>query len=87
MAREKEIRHRYLLRLPHYDYSQAGAYFVTICVQRRECLLGEIKDGGMYLNEQGKVVKDCWYNLPRHYPNIELDAFVIMPNHVHGVSL
>lgn len=85
MARDKEIRHRRLLRLPEYDYSQAGAYFVTICVQGRECLLGEIIDGSMHLNDHGKIVRNCWDSLPHHYPGIELDAFVVMPNHVHGV--
>ncbi len=78
-------RHRRLLRLPEYDYSQAGAYFVTICVQGRECLLGEVMGGSIHLSDHGKLVRDCWHKLPHHYPNIELDAFVVMPNHVHGV--
>ncbi|AEB10002.1 transposase [Desulfobacca acetoxidans] len=73
------------LRLPEYDYSQAGAYFVTIWVNQRKCLLGEIMDGAIQLNDYGKIVSDCWHDLPRHYPNIELDAFVVMPNHIHGV--
>ncbi len=86
MVRDEESRHRrQSLRLPQYDYSQAGAYFVTICVYQRERLLGEIRNGGMYLNDYGTIVKDCWHDLPRHYPNIELDAFVVMPNHAHGV--
>ncbi len=73
------------LRLPEYDYAQAGAYFVTICVQGRECVLGEVRDGVMQANDFGKIVQDCWYALPNHYPGVSLDAFVVMPNHVHGV--
>jgi REP element-mobilizing transposase RayT len=80
-----EKRHRRLLRLPEYDYSQQGAYFITICIHRQEYLLGEIIEGEMQLSDHGKIVRDCWQDLPRHYSGIELDAFVIMPNHVHGV--
>jgi putative transposase len=79
------IRRRRSLRLQEYDYSQAGAYFVTICVQGRECLLGEIVEGEMQLNNYGKIARDCWHDLPHHYVNIELDAFVVMSNHMHGI--
>jgi len=85
MTREKEIPRRRSLRLPEYDYSQAGAYFVTICVSQRKCLLGEIRDGAIQLNDSGTIVRDCWHDLAHHYPNMELDAFVVMPNHIHGV--
>ncbi len=77
--------HRHSIRLQGYDYSQAGAYFVTVCALNRECLFGEIVDEEMELSEFGRVVQSCWDDLPRHYANAELDEFVIMPNHVHGI--
>ncbi len=72
-------------RLPKYDYSQAGAYFVTICTFRRLPLFGEIRDGVMYRNSTGEIAAACWLALPDHYPHIELDVSVIMPNHMHGI--
>lgn len=72
-------------RLPHHDYSQPGAYFVTICVAERTCIFGEIYNGEMRLNQNGRVVSEQWSGLPTHYPFISLDEFVIMPNHVHGI--
>ena len=73
------------IRLKEYDYSQAGTYFVTICTQDRECLFGQIVDENMILNENGKIVLSCWNDLPNHYSHVRLDAFQIMPNHVHGI--
>jgi len=73
------------LRLSGYDYAQPGAYFLTMCVQRRECLLGRVSHGEMHLTEYGKIAIDCWNTLPHHYPHVDLDAFAIMPNHVHGI--
>lgn len=68
-----------------YDYSQAGAYFVTICTQNKECMFGDVVDGSMRVNEFGQITTTCWRDLPKHYPQIELDEFVIMPNHTHGI--
>jgi REP element-mobilizing transposase RayT len=73
------------LRLKGYDYAQAGAYFVTICTQGRVCLFGEVVDGEMRLNAAGAVVDAEWHGLPRRFPGIQTDAFVVMPNHVHGI--
>ncbi len=70
-----------------YDYSQAGAYFVTVCVHARKCLFGEVIDGELQLDDHGKIVTTCWHNLSFHYPAIILDAFVVMPNHVHGIII
>jgi len=81
------IHHRRSIRLKGYDYSQEGIYFVTICVQNRECLLGKIMDGEMVLNEYGQIVQMVWGELLQHYNNIQLDEFVIMPNHIHGIIL
>jgi REP-associated tyrosine transposase len=79
-------RHR-SLRLQGYDYAQAGAYFVTICVRNRACLLGAVMVDEMRLNQYGQVVADCWEWLPRQYPCVELDEWVVMPNHLHGIVL
>jgi REP element-mobilizing transposase RayT len=85
MKYNPDIHHRRSIRLQGYDYSQNGAYYVTLCTQNRECLFGEIVNGEMILNEYGKIVEQCWNNLSNHYDNIELDAYVIMPNHFHGI--
>ncbi len=77
--------HRRPVRLRGFDYRQNGAYFVTICTQNRIPLFGEIIDGEMRLNAAGQIVQATWDNLPNHYPHIELDAWIIMPNHVHGI--
>ena len=79
---EKE---RKRLRLKGYDYSQPGAYFVTICTKNRVNCFGEIVNGQMRGNGLAAVVQSCWNDLPNHYPNAQLDEFVIMPNHVHGI--
>ncbi|HBY18700.1 MAG TPA: transposase [Candidatus Marinimicrobia bacterium] len=81
----REKHHRHSIRLPGYDYSQPGAYFVTICTQNRECLFGEIVNGEMILNEYGNRVERCWVEIPHHFSHVALDEFVAMPNHVHGV--
>ena len=85
MKYNPDIHHRRSIRLQGYDYSQYGAYFVTLCTQNRECLFGEIVNGEMILNEYGKIVEQCWFNLPNYYNNIVLDAYIIMPNHFHGI--
>jgi len=77
--------HRRSIRLQGYNYSQAGAYFITIVTNNRECLFGEIKNGTMILNDTGKIAQQCWLEIPNHFPNAELDEFVIMPNHIHGI--
>ena len=77
--------HRRSLRLQGYDYMQAGAYFVTTCTQSRECLFGEIMDEEMRLNKAGQMVQSVWNELPQHYTGIVIDAFIVMPNHVHGI--
>jgi putative transposase len=73
------------IRLAGYDYSQAGVHFVTICTYQRKCLFGEIVDRQMLENSWGKVVKRCLESLADHFPQVLLDAHVIMPNHVHAI--
>ena len=62
-----------------------GGYFVTICTLERELLFGKIVDDIVRLSAFGEIVEACWNLLPHHYPHVLLDAFVIMPNHVHGI--
>ncbi|MBI5063165.1 MAG: transposase [Desulfatitalea sp.] len=85
MSYDPDRHRRRSIRLHGYDYSKAGAYFITVCTRRRLCLLGDIIDGEMRLNDAGKTVHTVWESLPEHYPNVKLDAFVIMPNHMHGI--
>jgi putative transposase len=73
------------LRLKGYDYTQAGAYFVTICAQDQACLFGNIVDRCMYLNEAGHLLATQWHDIPARFAGVEIDTFVVMPNHVHGI--
>ncbi len=72
-------------RLKHWDYSDPGFCFVTICTKNRECIFGEIINNKMILNKLGIIIEHCWRDLPNHYKNCILDSFVIMPNHFHGI--
>ncbi len=85
MTFSPDIHHRRSIRLRNHDYSSVGACFVTICTAGRECLFGDVVDGTMRLNEAGWVVDTVWRSLPQRYPGIEMDAFVVMPNHTHGI--
>jgi putative transposase len=76
---------RQSLRLKGYDYSQAGLYFITICVQNRDLLFGEIVNGEMQLNGAGKMVQSEWEKIPQRSGNVDLHEFIVMPNHFHGV--
>lgn len=78
-------RNRKSIRLKGYDYSQPGHYFITICTHHRAHLFGDVRDGQMVLSAMGAVADACWRAVPEHYPNVRVDAYVIMPNHVHGV--
>jgi len=80
-----EIHHRNSIRLRGFDYSNNGAYFVTICAQGRECLFGGICQGEMILNEAGRMVTQIWTTLSAKFPEIILGEFVVMPNHFHGI--
>ena len=82
---DPHIHHRRSIRLKGYDYSQTGGYFVTVVAWHRECLFGEVMNGEMVLNEYGKIANECWLAIPEHFPNVELGAYIIMPNHVHGI--
>src|SRR5215471_2573823 len=73
------------LRLKGYDYTHAGAYFITICAQDQACLFGNVVDGCMCLNDAGHMLARLWNDIPARFVGVEVDAFVVMPNHVHGI--
>jgi len=85
MKQQVEKQHRRSIRLKGYDYAREGMYFVTIVVRDRVCLFGEVVDGEMRPNQFGRIVQATWNELPHHHPGVECDAFVMMPNHIHGV--
>ncbi len=85
MAYDPERHHRRSIRLKGYDYAQPGAYFITVCTQDRVCLFGDVVAGEMRLNEAGRMVSVEWDTLPTRFPTVQLDEFVIMPNHIHGI--
>ena len=85
MTFNPDIHHRSSIRLRNYDYTSNGAYFVTICTQGKECLFGRIDGEAMVVNDAGRMVETVWYSLPERFPGIELDDFVVMPNHVHFI--
>ncbi|MDH5297028.1 MAG: transposase [Nitrospirota bacterium] len=73
------------IRLPWWDYSQAGGYFVTICTQDRQCVLGEIVEGSVVLSPAGLIVEEEWRRTATVRQHVCLDDFVVMPNHIHGI--
>lgn len=85
MSYNPRIHHRKSIRLKGYDYSQAGLYFLTICVQNRLCLFGDVVNGKMILNDAGRMVEREWLDLPRRFSFIKLQEFVVMPNHFHSI--
>ncbi len=87
MPYNPQIHHRHSIRLKEYDYTQPGAYFITICTKERQSLFGDIVKGEMRLNHLGQIAFDFWQEIPEHFSHIELDTFVVMPNHLHGILL
>lgn len=79
------IHHRRSIRLKGYDYSKAGAYFITICCEDRIHRFGKVSGDEMILNQSGTIAYNEWINLAERFPNFELDVFQIMPNHMHGI--
>ena len=78
-------KRRRSIRLKGYDYALPGAYFVTICTHRHRCILGEIVNSRMVLSDCGHTVAACWREIPAHFAHLELDEWVVMPNHIHGI--
>jgi len=87
MKYNPDIHKRRSIRLKGYDYSQSGAYFVTICVQDRTCLFGRVVDDVFQPSDAGIMVKIIWKEISQHYTGIELGSFIVMPNHVHAIII
>ena len=85
MSHSQDLPARHSIRLKAFDYWQAGVYFVTICTNQRRCLFGEIRDGIMHFSALGRMVRECWLEIPLHFPGLELGPYVVMPNHMHGI--
>ena len=86
MVYDPQLHHRRSIRLRDYDYSWAGWYFVTLCTHGRECILGKAMNDSILETDLGKLVRETWAHLPNHYA-VELDDFVMMPNHIHGIII
>jgi len=84
-SKTRNLPRRESIRLPHYDYTEVGAYFVTVCADKRRALFAKIIDDTIIEKEFGSVIRACWMAIPEHFPYVSLDAFVIMPNHIHGI--
>lgn len=87
MKYDPNIHHRRSVRLRGYDYGKEGMYFITICTQNRVHFFGEVENGNMILNPFGEIAYREWEKLPDRWPHVELGAFQIMPNHIHGILL
>jgi putative transposase len=85
MKFDPKIHHRRSVRMAGYDYTQPGAYFVTLVTHGREEIFGKIADREMQLNNLGEIAREQWERLYNRFPHIECRQFVVMPNHVHGI--
>ena len=85
MIYDPKKHHRRSIRLKGFDYSQAGLYFITICVKNRSCLFGDIDDGKMNLNDAGIMAENNWLELPKRFTNLQLHEYIVMPNHFHAI--
>jgi REP element-mobilizing transposase RayT len=82
---DPDSHHRRSISLRGYDYTQPGAYFITVCTHKRAGLFGRVADGDMTLNDAGRVAVKCWKGIPAYFPHVDVDEFVVMPNHIHGI--
>ena len=82
---ESPKHNRRSIRIKGFDYSSHGWYYITICTNNGKCLFGKVINGKVVLNDAGINLEKCWLAIPKHYPDVELDEFVIMPNHLHGI--
>src|SRR3972149_5146321 len=84
---DPEKHHHRSIRLKEYDYSQTGAYFITICAYNKECIFGDVVDGKIILNQFGEIVKAEWLKTFDIRKNLILDEYIVMPNHFHGIIM
>ena len=85
MTFNRDVHHRRSIRLPDYDYSRGGAYFVTLCAWQHKCFFAEIVDGERQLSAVGQIAHQTWEWLGDQYDHVQLDEWVVMPNHLHGI--
>ena len=85
MIYDPKKHHRRSIRLKGYDYSKPGMYYVTIVTHNHKCFFGKIENGKMILNEYGEIAQQCWTEITRRFPNIEIDEYIIMPDHIHAI--
>src|ERR1043166_1507140 len=78
-------KRRRSIRLKQFDYRQPGMYFATIVAHKRRCVFGEVVDGKVQLSQVGRIVNEMWGGVSERFPNVSIDAFIIMPNHIHVV--
>jgi putative transposase len=87
MKYDSTVHHRKSIRLQEYDYSQPGEYFITLCTHKKICAFGEVVEDMVLLTRMGEIAGRCWEEIPKHFPMVELDEFVVMPNHIHGIII
>jgi len=87
MPYDPEKHHRRSIRLPDFDYSQPGAYYITIVTHNRVSRFGDIRGAAMHLNAVGEMIDLTWRQIPETYPGIQIDYYVVMPNHLHGILI
>ena len=85
MIYDPKKHHRRSIRLKGYDYSKPGMYYVTIVTHNHKCFFGKIENGKMILNEYGEIAQQCWTEITRRFPNIEIDEYIIMPDYIHAI--
>lgn len=85
MSKTRRRRNRRSIRLKGFDYRRPGAYFITICLVKLQTIFGTVTNSEMHLNKFGNVAQCCWKQIPAHFANVELDEYIVMPNHVHGI--
>ena len=79
--------HRRSIRLKGYDYTQVGAYFITVCTKNRECVLGDVVNSKIHLNSAGQMIEKWWLELMKKFPTVKKDTHIVMPNHFHGIII
>ncbi|MCU1342754.1 MAG: hypothetical protein JWN92_2177 [Candidatus Acidoferrum typicum] len=85
METHRSQKARRSIRLPGFAYSRQGNYFITICADRRRCLFGRIDENGTVLTKIGEIIKECWIEIPQHFPDVGIESYGVMPNHLHGI--
>jgi len=85
MGFNPDCHHRRTVRLHGYDYSSSGHYHVVVCTYLKQYQFGAVINRRMQLNDLGEIACNCWQQIPSHFPNVGLDEFIVMPNHVHGI--